>query len=352
MKKLCILLIIALCMGLLAGCMGTPVVYYNDCTCPTGGSTASTQGSQPVVPGGVTALKTGLAIVASAKDSTAGEAKYDVTLAAVLVDDDGIIHDCVIDSLGTSVAFDADGRITTDLTAEPQTKNELGDSYGMVAYAQAIAEWYEQAQALADFATGKTLEELKNGAIDESGYAPDGTDLASSATIYLGGYVSAIEKAVGNAQHLGAQAGDSLKLASINSLSSSSDAGENDGVAQLNMDVTALTMNGDTISSCYIDSLQAKISFSAAGEITSDLTAALQTKNELGDSYGMVAYAQAIGEWYEQAASFAGYVTGKTVDEVMGIAVDEGTKPTEADLVSSVTIAIGGFQALIQKAAQ
>ena len=33
-------------------------------------------------------------------------------------------------------------------------------------------------------------------------------------------------------------------------------------------------------------------------------------------------------------------------------AVDEGTKPTDADLATSVTIAIGGFQALIAKAAK
>ncbi len=356
MKKLSFVLVIALCLGLLAGCMGTPVVYHTDCTCPAGGSaqntTQPTQDSSPIVPGGLNPLKTGLAVIASPKDSTDGEVKYDVTLTAVLVDDDGIIHDCMIDSIGTSVKFDTAGQITSDLTVKPQSKNELGESYGMVTYGNAIAEWDKQAQALADFATGKTLEELKNGAIDETGYAPEGSDLASGATIYLGGYVSAIEKAVGNAQHLGAQAGDVLKLASISSIASSSSAGEKDGVAQLDTDVTALTVNGETVTSCMIDSLQAKISFSAAGQITSDLTAPLQTKNELGTSYGMVTYANAIAEWNEQAAAFAAYVTGKTVEQIMGIAVDEGTKPTEADLVSSVTIAVGGFQALIQKAAQ
>jgi hypothetical protein len=35
---------------------------------------------------------------------------------------------------------------------------------------------------------------------------------------------------------------------------------------------------------------------------------------------------------------------------VAGIAVNEGTKPTDADLSAGVTIAIGGFQALIAKA--
>jgi hypothetical protein len=66
----------------------------------------------------------------------------------------------------------------------------------------------------------------------------------------------------------------------------------------------------------------------------------------------MVAWGGAIAEWDAQAASFAAYVTGKTAAEVSGIAVDEGTKPTDADLTASVTIAIGGFQALIAKAAQ
>ena len=66
----------------------------------------------------------------------------------------------------------------------------------------------------------------------------------------------------------------------------------------------------------------------------------------------MVAWGGAIAEWDEQAASFASYVTGKTAADVAGIAVDEGTKPTDADLTGSVTIAIVGFQALIAKAAQ
>jgi hypothetical protein len=65
----------------------------------------------------------------------------------------------------------------------------------------------------------------------------------------------------------------------------------------------------------------------------------------------MVAYGGAIAEWNEQAASFAAYVTGKTAAEVAGIAVTETTKPAEGtDLATSVTIAVGGFQALIAKA--
>ena len=142
-------------------------------------------------------------------------------------------------------------------------------------------------------------------------------------------------------------------MATLTSFGSSKAAdAENAGNAQLDADVTALTLNGETITSCVIDSVQAKVAFDVTGAVTSDVTAPVLTKNELGADYGMVAWAGAIAEWNEQAASLAAYVTGKTAAEVMGIAVDEGTKPAETDLASSVTIAIGGFQALIAKAAQ
>ena len=356
MKKLIAILSLLLAAMMLVGCMGTPVVYQ--CDCPTeGGSTADddTTPETPVVSEG--AVKTGLAIIAGVGDSKSaseedGEAKYDVTVVAVTVDDNGVIASCIIDSIGTSVKFDKNGVITSDLTASVPTKNELGDNYGMKAYGGAKYEWYEQAAALAQYAVGKTVEELRNGAVNESGKAAD-VDLASTATIYLGGYVSAIETAVANAKHLGAEAGDELKLAVISSIDSSkSSEGENGGTVQLDSDVTAITMNGDVITSCYIDSLQAKVSFDAAGTITTDLTAAVPTKNELGENYGMKLYAGAKYEWNEQAASFASYVTGKTAAEVAGIAVDEKTAPADADLSATVTIAIGGFQALIAKAAQ
>jgi predicted ATPase len=274
-------------------------------------------------------------------------------MVAVLVDKDGIIRDCIIDGIATSVKFDATGKITSDLTKAPQTKNELGDNYGMVAYGGAKAEWNVQAGALAKFAVGKTVKQLREGAVDETGKAPAGSDLASSATIYLGGYVSAIETAVAKATNLGAKSGDTLKLATVTAISSSASAtAEKAGTTQLDATVTALTLKDGVITSCAIDAVQAKVNFDATGKVTSDLAAAVKTKNELGKDYGMVAWGQAKFEWNEQAASFAKYVTGKTPAQVAGIAVNEKTAPTEADLVASVTIAIGDFKTLIAKAAK
>ena len=63
----------------------------------------------------------------------------------------------------------------------------------------------------------------------------------------------------------------------------------------------------------------------------------------------MKAIAYAKFEWNEQAANFAKYAKGKTVNQIANIAVTEG-KPSDADLSATVTIKIGGFQALIKKA--
>lgn len=368
MKKLISLVIASLLIvSMLTGCAGTTVVI-NECNCETNEAADTVQDAAkeeaeetkeetPVTSDGAS-LKTGLFVATSVKDSTsataeeAGAVKYDITIAAVTVDDGGVIRDCAIDSVPATLNMDAEGAIVTDLTAGIKTKNELGADYGMVAYGGAVAEWDAQVAALCEYAIGKTVDELKNGAIDETGKAPEGSDLASSATIYLGGYVGAIEGAVKNAQALGAQDGDALHLVTLNSLESSVAATEEkEGTAQLDANIGVVTSKDGVVTSCIIDAVQAKVAFDTKGTITADLTAPIQTKNELGENYGMVAWGGAIAEWNEQAAAFASYVTGKTADEIAGIAITETTKPADgSDLASSVTISIGGFQALIAKA--
>ena len=354
-KSIAILMAMVLLLGVLAGCSGKPAVAPT--TAATEAPSATEAPPATEAPASAAAVKTGLYVGASVSDSKSataeenGQAKFDVTIVAVTVSDEGTIESCVIDSIPATVKFDASGAITSDISAAVPTKNELGEGYGMKAYAGSKYEWNEQVAALAAYAVGKSVEELKNGAVDETGHAAD-ADLASTATIYLGGYVSAIEAAVNNAQHLGAVSGDKLVLASLNSVGSSKNPeGDKAGTAQLDADVTAMTMNGDVITSCYIDSIQAKVNFDTTGTVTTDLSAPILTKNALGESYGLKAYAGSKYEWNEQAAAFAAYVTGKTAQEVAGIAVNEKTAPADADLAATVTISIAGFQALIAKAA-
>lgn len=348
-KYIATLLCCTLMVLALTGCAGTTVVVGN-CTCPPESDNDVTVSTEAPVDAPLgTVLKTGLAILpqVSGKNASAeenGMVTYDVTIVAVTVDYSGVIRSCIIDSVGASAEFDAAGLPVTPGTTELKTKNELGYDYGMVAYnASAIGkEWFEQAAALAEFAVGKTVEEVKSGIA--GGYASD-VDLATKATVYIGGYVSGIEAAVANARDLGALEGHELKLA----VNATVDAAE--GKIQLDLDAAALTMAGETITSCTIDSLQAPVAFDGTGTITGELTIPPKTKMELGYDYGMVNYGASKMEWFEQVENFCTYVTGKTAAEVAAIAVTETTAPVDADLATGTTIAIGGFQHLIAKAA-
>lgn len=301
-------------------------------------------------------LKTGFAVISNIGDSKdAGDkdglAKTDSTMVAVLVDSTGKIVNCTIDGVQTSINFSKDGKLVTDIKSEFKTKKELGTDYGLSKASGIGKEWNEQADAFANYVTGKTLEEVKGIAINEK-TAPTDAELTASVTISVGGFIAAIEKAVNSAKDLGAKAGDKLGIAAVTNIKDSKDVGEKDGLGQAYSTYTAATFGADgKVTSCIIDGSQSNVNFDKTGKITTDLNATLKTKNELGADYGMKG-ASGIGkEWNEQAEAYAKYVVGKSVDEVKGVAVTEKGAPSDAELVASVTIGIGNFNTIIEKAA-
>lgn len=301
------------------------------------------------------AVKTGLAVMTTAgKSANAGDsdgvAQVDSTVVALTVDDKGVITNCVIDSAQTKMTFSKDGKFLTPKDTVFVGKQELGDAYGMKKGSKIGKEWNEQATALSNYVIGKTIQQVKGIAVTESG-APKDADLAASVTISIGDYIAAIEKAVANATHLGASADDRLGLGLVTTIDNSKDAGDADGLARAYTNYAAVTFDDKgVITSCIIDASQTDVTFSKEGKITSNPTGEFKTKNELGDAYGMKK-ASGIGkEWYEQAAAFAKYVIGKTVEEVKGIALTEGGLPADADLSASVTIHIGPFMENVAKA--
>lgn len=302
-------------------------------------------------------VKTGLAVVTSAtssKDATEdkdGAAQVDSTAVAVLVDSKGVITNCVIDVIQTKFNFSAAGEITTDLGTTFVSKKELGDNYNMKGSSPIGKEWYEQAEALEKYVTGKTLDQVKGIAV-EDGYATD-EDLTSSVTINIASIISAIEKAVNNAEDLGAKAGDKLGLGLISGAQASSTknaSAEEDGAVTAYTHYGAITLDKKgKITSSIIDASQTKVTFNAEGKLTSELTGPFKTKLELGNDYGMKG-ASAIGkEWFEQSEAFCNYMKGKTVADITGLALDNGTA-TDEDLVGSVTITISDFLTVVEKA--
>lgn len=301
-------------------------------------------------------LRTGLATTHSMNKSgnageTDGVAQVESVVAAVVIDQEGRIISCKLDTVQSAMNFTSEGKVI--MKDEFKSKKELGYDYGMQKASGIGREWHEQAEAIEAYVVGKTAKEIAGIAVDEAGRTTD-VDLISGATIKLTSYQKTIIKAIRNAEEIGTEAGDELGLAVVTNMSKSKDATTDaDGQCQAYSVYMAVTTDKDgRITGSILDSSQGTVKFNTSGVITSDLDGVVKTKRELGDAYGMK-NASGIGkEWYQQADAFEEYMVGKTAAEIGGIAVNESGKTTDTDLMASVTVAIGDFQIVAQKAMQ
>ena len=362
MKKLmAAALSLALAASLLAGCSSNLPKGYSPFKASSGGASSAPEAPQPSAPSEPVEAKgelsTGLGVmlsVAKSTDATAeadGLAEADSNVVAVLVDAEGRIVDCKIDAVQTKIPFSKDGKLLLDPATMFDSKQELKDGYGMRKASGIGKEWYEQANALAEYVKGKTVADLDGIALTET-TAPADAELSAGVTIKIGEWLETVKKAVANAKPMGAQAGDRLGLGTVTNMEQSKDAGDEDGLAQAYTMYGVATFGSDgRITSCILEGSQSNVNFDKSGKITTDLAVAPQTKNELKEAYGMKK-ASGIGkEWYEQAAAFAAYAAGKTADELSGLTVNEHGSPTDAELSAGVTISIGDFNLCLEKAA-
>jgi len=365
-KALIIMLCLVVVIALSAGCgngsgSGGGSAPAAGSGAGNGSAPAAGSGSSSGAGGGASAVKTGMGIISDAsgsKDATAdanGSAAVNSYVAAVTIDSSGKIIKCKLDQAQTKIEFSNKGEVVTPLDSIFASKQDMGAAYGMKKGSGIGKEWNEQATAFAQYCEGKTVDEIKGIAVNDKG-EPTGADLTSSVTITVTTFMAVVEKAVANAQDMGATADDTLGLGVETNIGHSANYGANtsspDGVAQAYTTYVATSFSKDgKITSVLIDASQTNVNFDQTGKITSDLKAALQTKDELGDAYGMKKASSLGKEWNEQAASFASYITGKTVDEVKGIAVNDKGGATSADITSSVTIGVADFIKLVGLAA-
>lgn len=129
-----------------------------------------------------------------------------------------------------------------------------------------------------------------------------------------------------------------------------------DGQGQVNSVICTVVLDDNkVIKAVQFDTVQTKLTFNGEGKLTNDLEAAILTKIEKGEAYGMKG-ASAIGkEWFEQIAEFEKYIIGKTIEEVLAIPTYERDAnhkrvPDVADLKTTVTIDIGGYVDALVKA--
>ena len=300
--------------------------------------------------------------IAKSTDATAdatATAQADVTIAAVGFDAEGKVASVTIDVAQTKVAFDKDMKVTTDRAAEVKSKKDLGPEYGMVKASSIGKEWYEQMGAFENWMIGKTADEitgLKVKARDENHPAvPDIPELTSSVTISVDAYLEAVEEAWNNAEDAAGAA--AMGLGVETHIGSSKDkAADVAPMAQMDtyMNATAVDKDGKVVKT-IVDVAQVKVNYDENGVVTSDKTAAPQTKKELKEGYGMVKASSIGKEWYEQMEAFEEWMAGKTVDEITGLKVKKGAEghdavPDVPELTSSVTITVEGYQAVVAEA--
>ena len=151
--------------------------------------------------------------------------------------------------------------------------------------------------------------------------------------------------------------GHDISIASSKSASVDKDNKPVQALAQSDTIMAAVTLDAQgKIVNVKFDTAQVKINFDDKGQLVTDAKTVPQTKVELGDNYGMKK-ASGIGkEWYQEIAALEDWMVGKTIDQVMAMKVTkksetETSVPAEADLTSSVTISVAGFQNAVKNAA-
>ena len=276
---------------------------------------------------------------ADATEDKDGSGKVDVTVAAVTVDKNGKIVSCDLDTASTTVTFTADGKAVA--AEDLKTKRELGNDYNMVAYGGAAKEWFEQADAFESVVIGKTLDEVKALVVD--GYKGNDDVVKAGCTIGISDFVGAVEKAYNAAAESKATAKDVVKVAASTELTCADATEDKDGSTKVSTTVFAAAVDANgKVTAASSDCVEVTFTFTTAGVSTFDATKPVSTKKEQGADYGMVAYAGAAKEWFEQAAAFDAACIGKTASEISGLMGDDGKGV--ADLQSAgCTIYVSGF---------
>lgn len=277
-------------------------------------------------------LKFGMGIYSYTEDATNadgdtnGEGEAVHTAAAVLLNADGKIVKCVIDSADVTAAYTSEGKAVA--AAEFKTKYELGSDYGMVAYGGAKKEWYEQVDAFVSVAEGKTIDEVK-ALVADGGKGTEDV-ITAGCTIGVSDFVSALENAVKNAVESDATADDTLNLGIVSAAEAKDATEDADGSNEVSTTVVAAVVKDSKVVVSYSDVVSANFTFNTKGESTAAESGVITTKRQAGANYGMAQYGTdlngdgTVKEWNEQAAAFDEALKGKTADEISALAVDSG----------------------------
>lgn len=299
-------------------------------------------------------LKLGLGVhsyiekIENAEGDKKGGGEATTTVAAVLLDKNGKIVKCALDTAANPINFTSDGK--AEKAGEMKTKYEKGKDYGMVAYGGAKKEWYEQADAFVSVVKGKNLAEVKALMTEDK----KGTQAVIDAgcTITVSDFVIAIEKAVNNAADSKAVAKDDLKVGIVSTQSTTDASGDKDGSNSIETTIVVAALGKDgKVTASTNDCVATEIKFDSKGASKTQFGVSITTKRTAKDEYGMVAHGGAKKEWFEQANAFANAVVGKNADEIAKLEASEG-KGSEELQTAGCTIVVSDLVKAAVKAAK
>ena len=131
--------------------------------------------------------------VTAATADKAGSVAVDTYMCAVTIDENGVITAVQFDCVQSKGSFDAAGAVVGEEAIQPQTKNELGEAYGMKAISPIGKEFSEQMDALAAWCIGKTVEEVVTLSAEDA-------DLKAGCTVGIANQLIVLQKAAANAK--------------------------------------------------------------------------------------------------------------------------------------------------------
>lgn len=272
----------------------------------------------PEAPEGSTLV--GTAVVATTKGEDAGDkdGKFEsnVTYATVVVED-GKIKSVSIDTAQNAIAVKKD---SVSFEARP-TKKELGDKYGMSE--KGFVEWDKQIASLEEYLVGKEVKDIKADSA--------ASDLNSTVSITIDGYITAVNEAVKNA--VAVEGLD--KVGTVSTVSAKTDS-EDMEIGTIVSSV-ALDKDGKVIYS-FVDESQAKAKIADGKVVAGEEN---RTKGQQGKDYGMSKDGGV--EWNEQIKVLTDWVVGKDAAAVAGAA-------DESDVNSTVSIYIGSHVSALEAA--
>ncbi len=284
-----------------------------------------------------------------------GRAQADVTVATVVLDDEGKIVSAQIDVAQTKINFPG-GELQNLDEVDIRSKYQKKNDYGMISASQIGKEWFEQVDYFEKAIVGMTAEQVENiPVVNNNGHMVADDDIIyAGCTMHIVDFQAAVIKACNDEYAKEFTASDfSLGLGVETDVYNSKNAtGSEDGVVSFNTIFTgAVYDNNGKVLACLIDDSWIKVGFDIEGAITS-IPEDLRTRKEMKDDFGMVVASPIGKEWYEQMTGFENAVVGMTVEEISGIKTIDKNGHFVADdetIYATCTISIPPFQSGFEK---